>query len=46
MSKHYKKYGKRAQRKKSMNAFKTWLVRALTDLGIGTLLILIQRLLN
>lgn len=37
---------KKRKRKKSENAFMTWLVGALTDLVIGIILLIISELIN
>lgn len=37
---------KKPKNQKSVSAFKTWLVGALTDLGIGFILLILAKLLN
>lgn len=41
-----KKYGRESQKKEARERRTTWLIGALTDLGIGLILILIQKLLD
>jgi hypothetical protein len=44
--KEVKKVGKQKKNKKSESKFKTWLVDTLTDLIIGLILLLIDKLIN